>query len=175
MLNPHEIFAQLPLETAARIFADLHEVQKPLYKAAVDSLAKAHNLRPVFVERKSRAEQHLWLADKARRRQHDSIAAHLLQAWLVGSHKGLLCDFLDGFGIAHDENGTVEVLPQAPSKEDLLRVITGLRSRYDSHLLAIYLNTFQSLDSEGWDTLAALIEEDPTLQLDPAKHSAAVH
>jgi hypothetical protein len=175
MLSPHEIFAQLPLETAARIFADLHEVQKPLYKAAVDSLAKAHNLRPVFVERKSRAEQHLWLADKARRRQHDSIAAHLLQAWLVGSHKGLLCDFLDGFGIAHDENGTVEVLPQAPPKEDLLRVITGLRSRYDSHLLAIYLNTFQSLDSEGWDTLAALIEEDPTLQLDPAKHSTAVH
>jgi hypothetical protein len=167
MLNPHQIFALLPLETAAGIFADLHEVQKPLYKATIDSLAKAHNLRPVFVERKSRPEQHLWLADKARRRQHDSIAAHLLQAWLVGSHKALLCDFLDGFGIAHDENGTVEVLPPAPPKEELLRVIQTLRARYDSQLLAIYLNTFQSLDSEGWDTLAALIQEDPTLQIGP--------
>jgi hypothetical protein len=168
MLHPHEIFAQLPLETAARIFAELHEVQKPLYKAAVDSLAKAHNLRPVFVERKPRQEQHLWLAEKARRRQHDSIAAHLLQAWLVGSHKALLCEFLDGFGIAHDENGTVEVLPPAPPKEDLLRVINSLRSRYDSQLIAIYLNTFQSLDSEGWHTLAALIQEDPSLQLGTA-------
>jgi hypothetical protein len=165
MLQPHEIFAHLPADTAARIFADLHQVQKPIYKAAVDSLAKAHNLRPVFVERKPRREQHLWLAEKVRRRQHDSLAAHLLQAWLVGSHKALLCDFLDGFGIAHDENGTIEVLPPAPPKEDLLRVIDGLRKRYDAVLLAVYLNTFQALDPEGWDTLAALIEEDPTLQL----------
>jgi len=173
MLHPHEIFAKLPVETAARIFADLHEVQKPMYKAAVDSLAKAHNLRAVFVERKARKEQYLWLADKARRRQHDSIAAHLLQAWLVGCHKALLCEFLDGFGIAHDENGTVEVLPPAPPKADLLRVLNDLRSRHDSQLLAIYLNTFQSLDSEGWDTLAALIEEDPTLQLGLATPSAS--
>lgn len=165
MLQPHEIFAQLPVDKATRIFAELHEAQKPIYKAAVDSLAKAHNLRPVFVERKPRKEQYLWLAEKARRRQHDSLAAHLLQAWLVGSHKALLCDFLDGFGIAHDENGTIEVLPPAPPKEDLLRVIDGLRGRYDAGLLAIYLNAFQSLDSEGWDTLGALIQEDPTLQI----------
>jgi hypothetical protein len=49
----------------------------------------------------------------------------------------------------------------------LLRVIQTLRARYDSQLLAIYLNTFQSLDSEGWDTLAALIQEDATLQIGP--------
>jgi hypothetical protein len=60
------------------------------------------------------------------------------------------------------------VLPPAPPKEDLLRVINALRGRYDSQLIAIYLNTFQSLDSEGWDTLAALIQEDPSLQLGPA-------
>jgi hypothetical protein len=173
MPQPHEIFAKLPVETATRIFADLHEVQKPVYKAALDSLAKAHNLRPVFVERKARKEQHLWLADKVRRRQQDSIAAHLLQAWLVGCHKTLLCDFLDGFGIAHDENGTVEVLPPAPPKEELLRVLGDLRSRYDSQLIAIYLNTFQSLDSDGWDTLGALIEEDPSLQLGTAAPSPA--
>jgi hypothetical protein len=175
MLRPHEIFAQLPTESAAQLFAELHEVQKPVYKAALDSLAKAHNLRPVFLERKPRKDQHLWLVDKVRRRLHDSIAAHLLQAWLVGLHKGLLCDFLDGFGIAHDENGTVEELPPAPPREDLLRVIDGLRSRYAPGLLAIYLNTFQSMDSEGWDTLGALIQEDPSLQLGSAKpfHSAA--
>jgi hypothetical protein len=165
MLKPHEIFARLYPETSTRIFAELHESQKALYKAAVDSLAKAHNLRPVFVERKPRQEQHLWIADKVRRRVHDSIAAHLLQAWLVGSHKALLCDFLDGFGIAHDENGTIEVLPPAPSRDELLRVVDGLRTRYDSQLLAIYLNAFQSLDSEGWDSLGSLLHEDPSLQL----------
>jgi hypothetical protein len=165
MLHAHEIFSKLPNETATRIFADLHEAQKPLYKAALDSLAKAYNLRPVFVERKPRTAQHLWMVEKVRLRKQDSIAAHLLQSWLVGSHKQLLCDFLDGFGIAHDENGTVEVLPPPPSKEAVLRVVGDLRKRYDSHLLAIYLNAFQSFDSDGWNTLAAVIEEDPSLQL----------
>jgi hypothetical protein len=172
MLHPHQIFAHLPNDTAARIFAELHEHQKPVYKAALDSLAKAHNLRPVFLERKPRKDQHLWLVEKVRRRSQDSIAAHLLQAWLVGSHKTLLCEFLDGFGIAHDENGTVEALPPAPSREDLVRVVDDLRTRHDPQLLAIYLNTFQSMDSEGWDTLAALIEEDPSLQLGPSQQSS---
>jgi hypothetical protein len=173
MLRSHEIFARLPTETAARMFAELHEVQKPVYKAALDSLAKAHNLRPVFLERKPRKDQHLWLVEKVRRRLHDSIAAHLLQAWLVGLHKDLLCDFLGGFGISHDENGTVQELPPSPPREDLLRVINSLRSRYDSELLAIYLNAFQSMDSEGWETLGALIAEDPALQLGAASSSAS--
>jgi hypothetical protein len=165
MLNCHEIFARIPAQTGADIFSYLHEHQKPLYKATVDAVAKAHNLRPVFIERKGRPEQHAWLADKAKRRQHDALAAHVLQAWLVGKHKALLCDFLDGFGIAHDENGTIEVLPQSPPKEDILRVINTLRERYDGHLLAIYLNVFQALDPVGWPTLGEVIEEDSTLGL----------
>ena len=44
-------------------------------------------------------------------------------------------------------------------------MIDSLRARYEPTLLAIYLNTFQSLDSEGWSTLGELIQEDPTLQL----------
>ncbi len=165
MLTPHEIFAKMPAEMASGIFAFLHEHQKPLYKATLDTLAKSRNLRAVFLEKKPRTEQYAWLTDQLRRRQHDATAAHVLQLWLVGAHKNLLCDFLDGFGIAHDEHGTVEILPEAPAREDLIRVINGLRSRYEAPLLAVYLNTFQSLDSEGWPTLAALISEDATLQL----------
>ena len=44
-------------------------------------------------------------------------------------------------------------------------MIDSLRSRYDASVLAVYLNTFQALDSEGWSTLGALIQEDPSLQL----------
>ena len=165
MPSPHEILASLPKETSCEILSYLHEHQKPIYKAALESLARTHNLRPVFLERKPRPERHLWIADKLRRKQNDSMAAHLLQAWLVGAHKSLLCDFLDGLGIAHDENGTIETLPPAPPREELLKVIDSLRLRYDALLLAIYLNAFQSLDSEGWHTLAELIAHDPSLQL----------
>ena len=165
MLTPHEIFSKMPSSMAKGIFAFLHEHQKPLYKATLDTLAKARKLRPVFLEKKPRAEQHAWLVDQLGKRIHDDTAAHVLQLWLVGAHKSLLCDFLDGFGIAHDENGTVEILPNAPPLPELVRVIDSLRPRYDSQLLAVYLNTFQSLDSEGWPTLDTLIQQDPTLQL----------
>lgn len=165
MLNPYEIFAKMPAATASDIFTFLHDQQKPLYKATVDAVAKAHHLRPVFVERKPRAEQHSWLAEKVSRKQHDALAAHVIQAWLVGAHKQLLCDFLDGFGIAHDENGTIEVLPEAPPIEKVASVVEELKSKYDAPLLAVYLNTFQALDSEGWSTLAQLIQNDPSLQL----------
>lgn len=165
MLKPHEIFARMPANTATGIFAFLHEHQKPLYKATLDSLAKARNMRPVFIERKPRTEQHAWLSEQMHRRHNDGSAAQVLQLWLVGAHKGLLCDFLDGFNIPHDENGTVDILPEPPPREELIRVIDSLRARYDAHVLAVYLNTFQALDSEGWPTLGALIEEDPSLQL----------
>ena len=165
MLTPHEIFAKMPSAMAQGIFAFLHEHQKPLYKATVDTLAKSRKLRPVFIEKKPRTQQHAWLVEQLSKRLNDETAAHVLQLWLVGAHKSLLCDFLDGFGIAHDENGTVEILPEAPQKADLVRVIDSLRPRYDATLLAVYLNTFQSLDYEGWPSLDALIQEDPTLQL----------
>jgi len=165
MLTPHEIFAKMPAASALGIFAFLHEHQKPLYRATLETLAKARNLRPVFLEKKPRTEQYSWLSTQLARRDNDGTAAHVLQLWLVGAHKDLLCNFLDGFGIAHDENGTVEVLPAAPAREELIRVIDSLRARHDPTLLAIYLNTFQSLDSEGWPTLDALIRESPDLQL----------
>ncbi|NBV33349.1 MAG: hypothetical protein EBR81_06050 [Proteobacteria bacterium] len=165
MLKPFEIFAKIPNDTASGIFGFLHEHQKPLYKSALETLTKSRNLRPVFLEKKPRVEQFAWLTEQVRRRQNDSMAAHVLQIWLVGAHKNLLCDFLDGFNIPHDENGTVESLPESPAREKLLEVINELRTRYDGTLLAIYMNTFQSLDPSAWPTLSALIEEDPTLQL----------
>ena len=149
MLTPHEIFAKMPSSMAHGLFAFLHEHQKPLYRATLETLAKARKLRPVFLEKKPRSEQHAWLVDQLRKRINNDTAAHVLQLWLVGAHKNLLCDFLDGFNIAHDENGTVEVLPPAPATADLVRVIDSLRARYEPQLLAVYLNTFQSLDSEG--------------------------
>lgn len=155
----------MPAPMAQGILAFLHENQKPLYRATLETLAKSRNLRPVFLEKKPRTEQHAWILTQLSRKANDDTAAHLLQIWLVGAHKNLLCDFLDGFKIAHDENGTVEALPPAPAREDLVRVIDSLRSRYEPALLAVYLNTFQSLDSEGWPSLQELINEDTTLQL----------
>jgi hypothetical protein len=50
------------------------------------------------------------------KKNSDGIAAHLLQIWLVGAHAPLLCDFLDGLGIKHDETGRWKHCPRHRQK-----------------------------------------------------------
>ncbi len=165
MLKPHDIFARMPAPSADQLFGFLHEREKPLYKATIDTLAKQRKLRPVFVERKPRAERHEWMRDVLGKKANEPVAAHLLQIWLVGAHAPLLCDFLDALGIAHDENGTIEKLPSAPPKEKLAEVVASLFAKHDAGVIAVYLHAFQALDDAGWSTLDELLAEDPRLKL----------
>ena len=165
-MAPHEIFSQMTPAVASQIFGFLFEKEKPLYKATLDTLAKKRNLRPVFVERKPRVERFAWLKDSLSRAANEGVAAHLLQVWLVGTQAGMLCDFLDGLGIAHDENGTVEKLPGAPEKAPLAAAVETLLGKYDPAVVAVYLHTFQALHEEGgWSTLGELLESDARLKL----------
>jgi hypothetical protein len=84
----------------------------------------------------------------------------------VGAHAKLLCDFLDGLGIAHDENGTIEELPEAPEKAKLKTVVDDLVARHDPGVVAVYLHAFQALDEKGWSTLEELLGEDARLKLE---------
>jgi hypothetical protein len=171
MLKPHEIFARMPSETAAKLFTFLLEKEKPLYKATIDSLAKQRKLRPVFIERKPRSERAVWMKETLGRKASESVAAHLLQIWLVGEHKQILCDFLDALGITHDENGTIDSMPPCPPKEDLVRAIQALMEKHDPGVVVVYLHAFQALDENGWPALDELLQEDERLRLGTAPAS----
>src|SRR5580704_10116381 len=105
------------------------------------------------------------MKDVLGRKINEAVAAHLLQIWLVGAHAKLLCDFLDGLGIKHDENGTIDALPPAPTKEALLAAVDPLFEKHDPAVVTVYLHAFQALDENGWPTLAELLTEDPRLQI----------
>ena len=166
-MAPHEIFSKMTPGVASQIFSFLFEKEKPLYTATVETLAKKRNLRPVFIERKPREERFTWLRESVSRAVNDGVAAHLLQVWLIGAQSGMLCDFLDALGIAHDANGTVEQLPPAPAKEALAGAIDALLSKHEAGVVAVYLHTFQALHEEGgWPTLGELLEADARLKLE---------
>jgi hypothetical protein len=169
MLTPNEILAHMPAETGQQLFSFLLEKDKPLYKATIDSLAQQRKLRPVFLERKPRVERHTWMKDALSRKQNEGVAAHLLQIWLIGAHKQLLCDFLDLLGIKHDENGTIEELPPAPPKETLAGAVGTLLEKHDPTVVAVYMHAFQALDNDGWSTLEELLHEDARLRLGAAE------
>ena len=151
---------------AADVFIYLHKEQKDIYKAALQGLANQRNLRPIFIERKPPNERFPWLRAALGRPVSDALAAHLLQAWLLGAQKEMLCDFLDALGIAHGADGTVEELPPAPPKETIKSASDALLEKYPNEVVAIYLNAFRDMDSEvQWPALNEILDETPALQL----------
>lgn len=166
MLSPHEIFARMPAPCAEQLFAFLHEKEKRLYKATIETLAKQRKLRGIFIERRPRPERHAWMRDALGKKVNDGVAAQLLQIWLVAAHSGMLCDFLDSLGIPHDDNGTIESVPEAPTREKLSEAVTALFAKHDPEVVTVYLHAFQALDDEGgWPTLDALLAEDARLKM----------
>jgi hypothetical protein len=152
----------------SNLLSFLHENEKPLYKATIEAVAKQRKLRPVFIERKPRNERHAWLHEALGKKSGDAIAGHILQIWLVGQHSAILCDFLDSLGIKHDENGTVEQLPDQPSKEALEKAVNELLEKHDRETVAVYLHAFLALNDTGWGTLEEILQSDSRLQLGAA-------
>jgi hypothetical protein len=165
-MKSHEIFQRMSPGLAAEIFSFLHTEQKPVYKAAIQGLANQRNLRGVFIERKPPGERFPWMQTALGRPLGDALAAHLLQAWLLGAKKEMLCDFLDTLEIKHDDDGTVEELPPAPPKEKVAAAVARLLEKYPAETVAVYLHAFREMDSAvQWAALDEILEEEPRLKL----------
>ena len=161
----HEIFSRLSPELTNEIFAHLIEHEKPVYKAMIQNVATRRKLRPVFIERKPKNERHIWLRQALSMRGADDIATQLLQIWLLGAHRQMICDFLDSLGIKHDGKGVVDSLPAEPSREALTDTITKLLEGRSAEFVAVYLHAFQAMDETGWSTLDEVLANDARVAL----------
>lgn len=161
----YEIFGKLSPELTNEIFAYLLESEKPVYKAMVQNIASRRKLRPIFIERKPRNERHLWLHQALSMKGADDIATQLLQIWLLGAQREMICDFLNLLGIDHDGKGVVENLPAEPTRERLADTITKLLEKRSPEVVAVYLHAFQAMDETGWSVLDDILAADPRLTL----------
>jgi hypothetical protein len=163
----HEIFSKLSPELTNEIFGHLIEHEKPVYKAMIQNIATRRKLRPVFIERKSREERHVWLKQALSLKGTDDLATQLLQIWLLGAHRQMICDFLDLLSIKHDGKGVVDNLPAEPQKEALSNTISKLLENRSPEVVAVYLHAFQAMDETGWSTLDEILATDPRVALKP--------
>ena len=167
-MKSSEIFAHLSPALCEQVLGWLHTTEKPTYKVAVQTLATQRKLRPVFVERKPRAERHAWMQAALSRPAGETIAANLVQMWLMGSQAPLLCDFLDALGIEHDEHGGIDALPETPAPEKLHAAVETLLAKYPAENVAVYLQSFQTMDIAGWPVLGEMLVQDARLHLPAA-------
>jgi len=165
-MKSYEIFQQISPALATEILSYLQKERTPLFKSVLQTLAEQRKLRPVFIERKPPVERYAWLKTALARKPCDVLAAHILQAWLLGAQKSMLCEFLDSLGMRHDPDGTVEQLPDSPPRDELRRAIDALLLKHRAETVAIYLHAFHDMDSTvSWPPLGEVLAEDTRLRL----------
>ena len=151
-------------ETAAGVFQYLRDEERPVYGAALSSLATNRKLRPVFIQKKPVGEQISWLVKNIRMKGAGEVAENVLQLWLLKGNKELLISFLDGVGIEHDGEGAAEDIPDELDEKKLKKTVDKMLSDHDEDIVKIYLHTFQTQRPGGWQEITDLIEATPSLQ-----------
>lgn len=164
-MTVYELFARLsPAETSG-IMEWLQENDRAAYKTCAGLLASRRKLRPVFVERKPRAERNAWMAENLGKPANVDIATEILQSWILGAHGAMVCGFLDSLKIPHDGKGLIETLPPEPPAGEVDKAVESLFAAYPQSAVAVYLNLFTSMDMTEWPHLKALVSTDPRLCL----------
>lgn len=149
---------------ALEILLYAYEADKPLYHAALNAVAEARHVRPVYLERQPRAQRHQAMLDTLMRPALDLVTANLIRTWLLKKHTALLADFLDALAIPHKE-GVVESLPPAVDDAKLRAAVDGLLTKHPPEVVTVYLNAFNEMNEVDWPNLKTMLEGDKRLQL----------
>jgi len=164
MLTSHELFGFMSRDLALEIVTFVHETDKQLYRTVLAAVAEARKVRPVFLERQPRTQRHDLFLTTLAKPALEIATSSLIRAWLLKKYKGMLTDFLDALGIAH-QDGVVEELPAAAEDAKLTAAIELLLGKYPPEVVSVYLNAFNDMNEVEWSNLKKLLESDPRLQL----------
>lgn len=165
-VNSHEIFSAVDPAVVTQMLDWFRANDKNVYKSAVSTLASNRKLRPVFIQKKSLAEQYAWIHKTLQIRACDSIGDQILQAYLLAGQQSMLAMFCDGMGIPHDGKGSVVGdLPKGLDKEKLDATVDKLVDVFDPRILTVYLHCFNMQLPGGYPTLTEKLESDKRLKL----------
>ncbi len=165
-MKAHELYSAVDPAIVTQILDWFRANDRNVYRSAVATLAANRKLRPVFIEKKSMADQYAWIHKTLKINACDTIGEHLLQAYLMAGQQSLLAMFCDGMGIPHDGKGSVVGnLPKKLDTERLNSTIERLVDIFEPKLLAVYLHCFNMQVPGGWPELSEKLASDEHLKL----------
>ena len=164
MFTAHELIGFMSPALSAQILEQTLAEEKGTYRAALAAVAEAKHVRPVFMERKPRAERHSDMVEALSKPRLEMAAATLIRGWLLKKHSSLLVDFLDALGVAN-ENGVVEDLPATMDDAKLKAAVETALAKHPREVVIVYLHAFYEMNEARWPNLKSLLETDPRLQL----------
>ena len=165
-MKSHEIFTAVDPAVVTEILDWFRANDRNVYKSAVSTLASNRKLRPVFVQKKSLAEQYAWIQKTLQIKACDAIGDQILQAYLLAAQQSMLGLFCDGMGITHDGKGSVVgELPKTLDKDKLDATVDKLVDVFDPKIFTAYLHCFNMQLPGGYPSLTEKIESDERLKL----------
>jgi hypothetical protein len=165
-VKAHELYSAVDPAIVTQILDWFRANDKNVYRSAVATLAANRKLRPVFIEKKSMADQYAWIHKTLKINACDTIGEHLLQAYLMAGQQSLLAMFCDGMGIPHDGKGSVVGnLPKKLDTDRLNSTIERLVDIFEPKILAVYLHCFNMQVPGGWPELSEKLASDERLAL----------
>jgi len=170
-MRPSEIIERMPPEAACEAIGRIEAIDRDSYRALLSTSAERRKLRPVFLEKKPRAERHRWIAGTLSRPANDDLAEQSLQIWLLGDYKEMICGYLDAVGIEHDGEGFLETVPGQPEEAVLRAALDNMLESYPAPVVATYLRMFEAIEETDWPLLTELLDTDERLRFDAAKAS----
>ena len=164
-MHSHELFQKMGETKAREILMYFRENERNVYKTAIGTLAERKKLRPIFVLQKSVPDQVSWMLKELTNKRGDGVAEQLLQVWLLQARQGMLIQFLDGLGIAHDGKGAVDDLPDELDREKFGPTLDALLGNFEPAEVAIYLHVFNAQTPDGWAEISQVLDSDARLAL----------
>jgi hypothetical protein len=171
-MKAHEIFHQFSDPNAGEILQYLHQQDRPAYRACLQLVANRRRLRPIFLNRKPLPERHSWMKTELSRSSNNDAAAEVLQTWLLGAHRPMICEFLDALDVPHDGQGLLETLPPEPSPDALRAAMDGLFQNHPALPVTAYLLLFPEMDIADWPGFAKILQDDPRFRSEASTPTA---
>ena len=163
MLNSHELFGFMSVELAAKIVEAPLGADRETYKATVAAVAQARKLRPIFLQRQSKAARNRTIVETLARPGMAQAADTILRNWLIKDQTSMLKDFLDATGIEH-EDGIVEDLPTEITDEQVTNGVDSILEKHPKEHVLVYLHAFNSMNGCTWKTLDEMLQAADHLQ-----------
>lgn len=166
-MTAQQLYSAISKDLQSEIVAYLDREHRQAYRMVLATLASQRKLRPVFMERKQRPDQHKFVTEQLRVRANNGVAEQVIQIWLLKSQQAMLKTFLDALGIEH-KDGEVETLPETIEQDKAAAGIAALLAEHSAERVAVYVHMFQMQRPGGWDGLTAAIAAEPKLKLEAA-------
>ena len=164
-MNAYEIYQNIKPSIIVDLFTWMRAEERDLYKSTVATLANDRKLRPVFVQKKSVAEQIAWMHKTLKLKSSDMIGEHLFQVYFMQGQQALLVAFCDAMSIEHDGKGSVDgALPESFDTDTLKAAIDTLLVDFEPQLVSLYLQIFNLQTESGWENLNEILASDERLK-----------